>query len=222
MKFLGLLLLAFVASAAGQGSTFITTITLGGSTVTATTSSAVTAVTVTASPATTTSAPPGTTVAPSETTITAPPTSTTSLAPTTSAPTTSAASPTASLTPASVYSCILSGSETVPPVDTPANGTAFLDFSQYDDFAVWNLTGKSISNPVAGLIQYGPSGIIGPIVLRLFSSSPGVFTDASVYTEGYAGDRELTNFINTSPVRNTTALRAAADEGLLYISVSSR
>ncbi|HEV8538349.1 MAG TPA: CHRD domain-containing protein [Bacteroidota bacterium] len=71
------------------------------------------------------------------------------------------------------FLAVLSGSSEVPARDTRARGVAKFRFNQTRDTVTFRLIVANIQNVVAAHIHLGPPGVIGPVIVGLYSAAPG-------------------------------------------------
>jgi len=74
------------------------------------------------------------------------------------------------------FTATLSGSDAVPAVTTPAQGTATFELSQNGDSLSYTLSVSDIENVTMAHIHIGPPGKEGPVGVWLYPSKPPAST----------------------------------------------
>ncbi len=110
----------------------------------------------------------------------------------------------------------LSGGEEVPPNDLPATGKVSFKLSKDGTELSFKLSVKNLENPVAAHIHLAPPGVIGGVVVPLFSGTPASGEFSGVLAEGTITAANLTGALAGQPL---SALIAQIEAGNAYVNV---
>ena len=114
------------------------------------------------------------------------------------------------------YSVHLDGDTEVPANASLATGQAIFKLSADGTSLDYKLIVANLDNPVAAHIHVGPPGVNGPVVVLLFSGSPGTGTANGVIAEGTVTAANLTGPLAGQPF---SALVEALNSGNAYVNV---
>ena len=114
------------------------------------------------------------------------------------------------------YSVHLDGDTEVPANASLGTGQAIFKLSPDGTSLDYKLIVANLDNPVAAHIHVGPPGVNGPVVVLLFSGSPGTGTANGVIAEGTVTAANLTGPLAGQPF---SALVEALNSGNAYVNV---
>jgi len=90
-----------------------------------------------------------------------------------------------------VYQTLLSGSNEVPSVETPAGGIIILRYNESGGTLHYRLIVNNIFNITASHIHIGPEGVNGPVAVFLFGPDPGTELVNGILAEGVITGSDL-------------------------------
>lgn len=118
------------------------------------------------------------------------------------------------------FQATLSGSEAVPPLDTPAHGTATFVLNQSGDSLSYTLSVTDIESVTMAHVHIGPPGKEGPVALWLYPSKPPAVTKEGKFS-GTLSQGTITAADLAGPLKGKTIadLVSAIKDGNAYVNV---
>jgi hypothetical protein len=118
------------------------------------------------------------------------------------------------------FEATLSGSEAVPPADTPAHGTATFELSKSGDALTYTLSVSDIENVTMAHIHIGPSGKEGPVAVWLYPSKPPAVTKEGKFS-GELSKGSISAADLAGPLKGKTIADLVSDikDGTAYVNV---
>ncbi|MGH9572300.1 MAG: CHRD domain-containing protein [Candidatus Acidiferrales bacterium] len=118
------------------------------------------------------------------------------------------------------FTATLSGSESVPAVNTPAHGTATFELSQNGDSLTYTLSVTDIENVTMVHIHIGPAGKSGPVAVWLYPSKPPAATKEGKFS-GELAKGTITAANLAGPLEGKTIADLVTDikDGNAYVNV---
>ena len=118
------------------------------------------------------------------------------------------------------FTATLSGSEAVPPVTTPAQGTATFELSQDGKSLSYTLSVSDIENVTMTHIHIGAPGKEGPVAAWLYPSKPPAATKEGKFS-GELAKGTITAADLAGPLKGKTVADLVSDikDGNAYVNV---
>ncbi|MGH2628597.1 MAG: CHRD domain-containing protein, partial [Anaerolineales bacterium] len=110
----------------------------------------------------------------------------------------------------------LSGGEEVPPRDTNARGSAFLQLNQEGTELSYQLNVANIENVFAAHIHCGAAGVAGPVGVTLFVGTPGGGRVDGVLAQGVITAADAGNACGWTDLAQVVAAMRSGDA---YVNV---